>query len=63
MERLAEINENHLPEKLLFWTTKIASRYMGKDLAENYGKRNGVVGEMLVKIKPIKVNGQMEISI
>lgn len=63
MEGLAEINENHLPEKLLFWTTKIASRYMGKDLAENYGKRNGVVGEMLVKIKPIKVNGQMEISI
>jgi PPOX class probable F420-dependent enzyme len=32
------------------WATRIASRYMGADLAQDYGKRNAVPGEMLVRV-------------
>lgn len=27
---------------LRYWTTRIAGRYVGEDLAGSYGKRNGV---------------------
>ena len=35
--------------------TKIAKRYMGKDNAETYGKRNSTEGAVLVRIKPTKI--------
>ncbi len=41
--------------EMLHWATRIATRYMGEDRAEAYGKRNATPGEMLVKIKPTKV--------
>jgi hypothetical protein len=37
------------------WATKIAQRYMGKDNAEAFGRRNSTQGEVLVRIKPIKI--------
>jgi hypothetical protein len=37
------------------WATVIAARYMGEDLAETYGKRNGVPGELLVRVIPTRV--------
>lgn len=37
------------------WATIIARRYMGEELAEAYGKRNGVEGELLVRVTPTKV--------
>ncbi len=40
---------------LLDWTTKLARRYMGADLAESYGRRNGVEGEYLVRVHPTKI--------
>ena len=42
-------------EELKYWTTRIAGRYMGEDLAEAYGKRNSVEGELLVRVTPTKV--------
>jgi len=42
-------------EALKYWSTRIASRYMGDELAEAYGKRNGVEGELLVRVTPTKV--------
>lgn len=48
--------------KLLKWTTKIAERYMGKDKAEQYGKRNAVEGELLVRVKPIKIIAKKNVS-
>lgn len=42
-------------EELLRWSTQIAGRYMGDDLAEQYGKRNAVPGEMLLRLTPSKV--------
>ena len=32
----------------------IAARYVGPDRAEEFGKRNGVEGELLVRLTPTK---------
>ncbi|MGV9932669.1 PPOX class F420-dependent oxidoreductase [Streptomyces olivaceoviridis] len=43
----------HLSEDLAevrLWATRIAARYMGDDRAEEYGARNGVPGELLVRV-------------
>ena len=42
-------------EALKYWSTRIAGRYMGEELAEVYGKRNSVEGELLVRVTPTKV--------
>ncbi len=43
------------PEELRHWATVIARRYMGDERAEAYGRRNGVPGELLVRVRPGKV--------
>jgi PPOX class probable F420-dependent enzyme len=35
--------------------TRIGGRYMGEPRAEEYGARNGVEGELLVRIRPTRV--------
>ncbi|OPF78931.1 PPOX class F420-dependent enzyme [Streptomyces antioxidans] len=37
------------------WATRIAARYMGEGRAEEYGARNGVPGELLVRARIDKV--------
>jgi PPOX class probable F420-dependent enzyme len=37
------------------WATVIARRYMGEALAEDYGRRNAVPGELLVRLTPERV--------
>ena len=49
-------------EELRRWATRIAERYMGADLAESYGQRNGVPGELLVRVTPTKIIGQSGIA-
>lgn len=49
-------------DALLFWATRIGGRYMGADLAETYGRRNGVKGELLVRITPTRINFQKDIA-
>jgi PPOX class probable F420-dependent enzyme len=49
----AELSED--PGELLRTATAIAARYMGDDHAEEFGKRNGVPGELLVRLRPTKV--------
>ncbi|MFC5657219.1 PPOX class F420-dependent oxidoreductase [Streptomyces nogalater] len=44
----AEVSED-LAE-LRQWATRIAARYVGEDSAEEYGARNGVPGELLVRV-------------
>ena len=46
------------PEELLRWATAIAARYMGRALAEAYGRRNGVPGELLVRVTPHRLVGR-----
>ncbi|GGK49717.1 PPOX class F420-dependent oxidoreductase [Nocardia camponoti] len=42
-------------DELVRTATIIAARYVGADKAAEYGKRNGVPGELVVRIKPTKV--------
>ncbi|MFI7313768.1 PPOX class F420-dependent oxidoreductase [Streptomyces hygroscopicus] len=42
-------------EQVRHWATRIAARYMGEDRAEEYGARNGVPGELLVRVRIDKV--------
>lgn len=50
------------PEKLLPWTTRIASRYVATGRADTYGKRNAVEGELLVRVALTKVIAQRGIA-
>ncbi|GHJ54752.1 PPOX class F420-dependent enzyme [Nonomuraea sp. TT08I-71] len=39
------------PAESLPWSTRIAARYMGAERAEEYGRRNAVPGELLVRLR------------
>jgi len=43
------------PQDVLDIATRTGGRYMGAEQAEEYGRRNGVPGELVVRIKPTKV--------
>jgi PPOX class probable F420-dependent enzyme len=49
-------------EQLRTWATRIGGRYMGAALAEQYGQRNGVPGELLVRITPTRTVAQANIA-
>jgi PPOX class probable F420-dependent enzyme len=53
VEGTATVSED--PGALLQWATVIGGRYMGTDRAEEYGGRNGVPGELLVRLRPTRV--------
>jgi PPOX class probable F420-dependent enzyme len=40
---------------LLHWATLIGGRYMGEEMAETFGRRNGVPGELLVRVSPSRI--------
>lgn len=42
--------------------TEIGSRYMGEDRAEEFGARNGVPGELVVRLTPTKVTALDDVS-
>lgn len=43
------------PDELLDTATRLGTRYMGAERGEEFGKRNGVPGELVVRIRPTKV--------
>src|SRR5690349_1538942 len=47
---------------LRHWATRIAERYVGAALAEEYGQRNGVAGELLVRVTPTHLIAQMNLA-
>jgi PPOX class probable F420-dependent enzyme len=49
-------------DELLTWSTRIGGRYMGEARAEEFGKRNGVPGELLVRITPTKISFEKDIA-
>ncbi len=49
-------------DALRYWATRIGGRYMGEELAEAYGARNGVPGELLVTVTPTRVLFEKEIA-
>ena len=60
VEGMAEVADG--AEDLLYWATRIGGRYMGADRAEEYGRRNGVPGELIVRITPTKVIAKKNVS-
>jgi hypothetical protein len=43
------------PADVLDIATRAGGRYMGADRAQEYGRRNGVPGELVVRLRPTKV--------
>jgi PPOX class probable F420-dependent enzyme len=44
------------------WAACIGGRYMGADRAEEYGERNGVPGELLVRLSPDHVVAAADVA-
>ncbi|MGW5875781.1 PPOX class F420-dependent oxidoreductase [Nocardiopsis terrae] len=53
VQGVAEVSED--PAELLRTATAIARRYMGPEQAEEFGRRNGVPGELVVRLRPTRV--------
>lgn len=49
-------------EQRVEWAGRIAGRYMGADKAEAFGKRNGVEGELLIRVSPTKIIAKKKLS-
>lgn len=47
-------------EEVLMWATNIAERYMGKEKADEYGRRNSSEGTVLVRVTPGKIIGEKD---
>jgi hypothetical protein len=50
------------PEEKLRVATLVGARYMGEDRAEEFGRRNAVPEEMLVRFRPEQVFGQRGVA-
>lgn len=60
IEGLAQISDD--PAQLRAWASRIAGRYMGLERAAEYGERNGVPGELLVRVTPTHIVAQRSIT-
>lgn len=60
IEGIVTLSED--PAELRAWATRIAARYMGAAAADAYGARNGVPGELLVRVKPTRVVAESAIA-
>ena len=56
----AELSED--PAELVRTATAIAARYMGAERAGEFGQRNGVAGELVVRLRPVKVLADFDVS-
>ena len=50
------------PQELLRWATAIGGRYMGAGRAEEFGRRNAVPGELLVRVTPTRVTSETDVA-
>ena len=50
------------PGELVRTATLIGARYMGPERAKEFGKRNGVPGELVVRIRPTKVLATFDLT-
>lgn len=56
----ADLSEE--PADLLRTATIIGEHYMGAERAEEFGRRNGVPGELVVRVTPTKIIAGFEMS-
>lgn len=50
------------PQQLLDIATRTGARYMGADRAAEFGRRNAVPGELVVRLRPTKVIAGFDVS-
>jgi PPOX class probable F420-dependent enzyme len=50
------------PDELLRTATELGARYMGEERAAEFGKRNAVPGELVVRIVPTKVVASLDVA-
>ena len=50
------------PDDLLAYATRIGGRYMGQDRADEFGARNGVPGEFLVRLHCERLSGAVNVT-
>jgi PPOX class probable F420-dependent enzyme len=50
------------PAALLHWATRIGARYMGSARAEEYGRRNGVPPELVVRVTPHRIVAKVNVA-
>jgi PPOX class probable F420-dependent enzyme len=60
VQGIAELSED--PGELVRTATAIAARYMGADRAEEFGRRNGVPGELVVRLRATKVVSGLDMT-
>lgn len=60
VQGVATVSED--PQDLLEIATRIGGRYMGADRADEFGRRNAVPGELVVRVRPTKVNSAFDIA-
>jgi PPOX class probable F420-dependent enzyme len=48
--------------ELRHFATEIGARYMGKDRSGEFGRRNAVPGEILVRVTPLRIVAQDDIA-
>jgi PPOX class probable F420-dependent enzyme len=48
--------------EVLRYATRLGARYMGDEVAEEFGRRNAVEGELLVRVRPVRVRGHADIA-
>jgi len=50
------------PDELLRWATAIGGRYMGEERAEEFGRRNAVPPEMVIRVTPSRVVAKVAVA-
>lgn len=60
IQGVAELSED--PAELVRTATAIGARYMGPERGAEFGRRNAVPGELVVRIRPHKVLGDFDVS-
>ncbi|MCA2319131.1 PPOX class F420-dependent oxidoreductase [Mycobacterium intracellulare] len=60
VQGVATVSED--PEDVLDIATRTGARYMGAERAEEFGRRNSSPGELVVRVRPTKINAGFDIS-
>lgn len=60
VQGVATLSED--PAELRDTATRLGGRYMGADRAREFGERNGVPGELVVRVRPIKVHAGFDVA-
>ncbi len=60
VDGVAELSDD--PAELRLWAIRIAERYMGAERAQEFGERNSVPGEIVVRVRPTHTVGQSELT-